>query len=67
MPTLDLTSEETRTLADVPEDYVSDLRMEIANTDSMDVREVLKTRESILKDLLRRLLGEGKRPLSNAS
>ena len=62
MPTLELTSEETRILADVLEDYVSDLRMEIANTDSMEVRELLKGRESLLKDLLRRLHPPGEAP-----
>jgi hypothetical protein len=60
VPTLELTSEETGILTDVLEDYVSDLRMEIANTDSMEVRELLKGRESLLKDLLRRLHRLGK-------
>jgi len=50
---------EARILADVIEDYVSDLPTEIANTDSMEVREELKRREVFLKDLLRRL-GEGR-------
>ncbi len=63
MPSLELNSEEARILADVLEDYVSDLRMEIANTDSMEVREELKGREVFLKDLLRQL-GEGKAPSS---
>ena len=55
MPMLELDSKEAGLLADVLTDYVSDLRMEIANTDSMEVREELKAREAFLKDLLLRL------------
>ena len=59
MPVLELNTEEARILTDVLNDYVSDLRMEVANTDSMEVRDELKRREAFLKDLLRRL-GAGK-------
>jgi hypothetical protein len=55
MPTLELDPREATTLADVLTDYLSDLRMEIANTDSQDVRDELKAREEFLKDLLLRL------------
>ena len=55
MPVLELNTEEARILTDVLNDYVSDLRMEVANTDSMEVRDELKQREVFLKDLLRRL------------
>jgi hypothetical protein len=55
MPTLELDPKEAAALAAVLTDYVSDLRMEVANTDSMDVREELKAREVFLKDLLLRL------------
>jgi hypothetical protein len=55
VPTLELSSEEARILADVLTDYISDLRMEVANTDSMEVRDELKRKEAILKSLLTRL------------
>ena len=55
MPTLQLNPQDASILADVLTDYVSDLRMEIANTDSMEVREELKSREAVLKGLLRQL------------
>ncbi len=55
MPTLNLSSEQAETLAEVLEDYVSDLRMEIADTDSQEFRDDLKKKEVFLKDLLSRL------------
>ena len=55
MPTLELDPREAAILAEVLTDYVSDLRMEVANTDSQDVRDDLKAREEFLKDLLLRL------------
>ena len=58
MPTLNLSSEQAETLAQVLEDYVSDLRMEVANTDSQEFRDDLKKRELFLKDLLRQLGAE---------
>lgn len=45
----DLTDEERRILLEVLESDRSDLRMEIANTDSMDFREMLKTRKAAVK------------------
>ncbi len=55
MPTLTLSSDQAEILAQVLAEYVSDLRMEVANTDSMDFREDLKKKEAFLKDLLRQL------------
>jgi hypothetical protein len=55
VPTLDLNAQEARILAEVLTDYVSDLRMEIANTDSLEVRDELKEKEALLKGLLSRL------------
>lgn len=55
MPTLNLSSEQAETLAQVLEDYISDLRMEIADTDSQEFRDDLKKKELFLKDLLRQL------------
>jgi hypothetical protein len=38
--------------------YLSDLRMEIADTDLMQFREVLKRQEAMLKKLLQQLDAE---------
>jgi hypothetical protein len=59
MPTLELDAREARILADVLTDYISDLRMEVADTDSQEVRDELKAREAFLKDLLFRLGDKG--------
>ncbi|TMB51913.1 MAG: hypothetical protein E6J56_17990 [Deltaproteobacteria bacterium] len=55
MARVDLTPEEARMLRDVLESYLSDLRMEIAGTESMSFRENLKKTETFLKGLLPRL------------
>jgi len=55
MARIDLTPEEARTLHDVLESYLSDLRMEIAGTESVSFRENLKKTEIFLKELLPRL------------
>ena len=55
MPQLTLTDEEAGTLRRVLEEYVSDLRMEIADTDSMDFRDQLKRDEAFLKRLIEQL------------
>ncbi len=50
--------EETRnTLAETIESAIGDLRMEIADTDSYDFRQMLKVREATLKRLLADLAG----------
>ena len=49
--TLQLAEGEAEVLRSVLEEYISELRMEIANTDSMDFREDLKKKEEILKRL----------------
>jgi hypothetical protein len=49
---LDLTDEEQQILADLLEEAIGDLRMEIADTDRVDYREMLKHRERVLKKLL---------------
>ena len=53
--TIQIAEEEAEVLRSVLEEYVSELRMEIANTDSMDFREGLKRKEEILKALVKRL------------
>jgi hypothetical protein len=45
---LDLKPEEKEILVSVLEICLSDLRMEIADTDSMDYRDVLKERKGVL-------------------
>ncbi len=55
MVQIELTSREAEMLRFVLDSYLSDLRMEIANTDSMDFREGLKEREVFLKKMLRQL------------
>ena len=55
MARLDLSPEEARMLRDVLESYLSDLRMEIAGTESVSFRENLKKTEAFLRDLLSRL------------
>ena len=50
---LDITEEERQVLAGVLQSYLSDLRMEIANTDSYDFRQLLKDRKEVLEKVLR--------------
>jgi hypothetical protein len=57
MINLELTKEENDILTMVLESYLSDLRMEIADTDSMDFRESLKKRKDVLKKVLETLQG----------
>lgn len=52
MISLDLTPIECEILADVLDNYLSDLRMEIAATDSMDFRDKLKNRKSVVEKVL---------------
>lgn len=55
MARLDLTDEEASLLKEVLAEYVSDLRLEVGGTDSMDFREALKEKERILGGLIERL------------
>ncbi|MBI4542308.1 MAG: hypothetical protein HY705_04695 [Gemmatimonadetes bacterium] len=50
-----LTAEEAALLRQVLTGYLSDLRMEIADTDSRDFREKLKEEEAFLKRLIEQL------------
>lgn len=52
MFTLSLTEEERAILATVLEEYIPELRMEVADTDSGDLRESLKHQEAVLKKIL---------------
>ncbi len=58
MISLDLSPAEREILADVLDSYLSDLRMEIANTDSMDFRDRLKTRKSVVQKVLTEVRGQ---------
>ncbi|WP_029214530.1 hypothetical protein [Kallotenue papyrolyticum] len=52
---LELTTEDARILYDALQSYVSDLRMEIANTDAYDFRQSLKQREEVLRRIMEQL------------
>jgi hypothetical protein len=56
----ELTDLEREVLAEAIESYVCDLRMEIADTDSMDYREMLKARKDVLTRILEHLGTEEK-------
>ena len=56
MAQLTLNNDETKMLKEVLVSYLSDLRMEIADTDQKDFREYLKAKEVFLKDLINRLI-----------
>ena len=52
---LKLTLDERDLLIETLESYISNLRYEIADTDSMDFRERLKTKEAMLKTVVNSL------------
>ena len=54
---LELAKEDAETLAEVLESALSDLRYEIANTDTFDYRESLKRRKKALTEVLGQLIG----------
>ena len=58
----DLSEEERRILLEVLESALSDLRMEIADTDSMDFREMLKGRKAVIKKAIAALQEAGIAP-----
>lgn len=58
MLSLTLSAEECELLQDVLRETISELRMEIADTDSHDFRARLHHREDMLKQLLARLLAD---------
>jgi hypothetical protein len=55
---LELTPEEAEVLAEALTSYLSDLRMEIADTDRMDFREGLKAQKEVLNKVVE-ALGQG--------
>jgi len=52
---LDFSTDEVKILASVIESYLSELRMEIADTDNHDFREMLKERKAVLEKTLETL------------
>ncbi len=52
---LDLTKDEKDILAEILENDLSDLRMEITDTDSLDFREMLKKQKEVLMKVLETL------------
>ena len=58
MLSLTLNDEERELLADVLREAISDLRMEIADTDSHDYRAMLHRREDLLKQMAARLTAD---------
>ena len=54
---LELTPEEIETFKDVLENYISDLSMEIADTDKKDFRESLKARKNLIIKIIQKLKG----------
>lgn len=52
MTTLNLNQEQRETLQESLTSYLSDLRLEIADTDNHEFREQLKHKEVVLKDVL---------------
>ncbi|HEX9692055.1 MAG TPA: hypothetical protein VGA22_08150 [Gemmatimonadales bacterium] len=52
MPVLELTAEQAEVLAYALDSYLSDLRMEIADTDAKDFRDNLKHRKALLAEVL---------------
>lgn len=55
MNTIDLTDQETTTLRDVVENYLSDLHTEISHTDDRDFRGALRRRQELLQGVLERI------------
>ena len=51
------TPEESGMLREILESYLSDLRMEIADTDQMEFREGLKAKKKLIAGVLGRLTG----------
>jgi hypothetical protein len=55
--TVEFTAEEVQELGATLEEIISDLRMEIADTDSADFRESLHRRKDLLTGLYRKVTG----------
>jgi hypothetical protein len=58
MVQLTLTDQDATTLKKALQTYLSDLRMEVANTDAQDFREGLKQEEAVITRLVDELGGD---------
>ena len=58
MITLDLGPEEAEVLREVLDSYLSDLRMEMADTDRKDFRDRLKERRNVIEKTITALTGQ---------
>lgn len=56
---LTLTAEGAAVLEDVLDEYLSELRTEIARTDAYDLRQQLKRKETFLRKILQQIATEG--------
>ena len=57
MISLDLNSDEQQILVEVLENYISDLTMEISDTDRLEFREMLKSRRRAVVKVINTLKG----------
>jgi hypothetical protein len=55
MVQINLTTDEVVMLSDILKHYLSDLRMEVADTDTLDFRDKLKQEEAFLNRVLQQL------------
>lgn len=55
MITFELTDDDAKLLAHIMEEYLSDLRMEIVDTDSSDYKEQLRAEKALVNDIIARL------------
>ena len=55
MAQITLNNDETLMLKGILESYLSDLRMEVADTDRKEYRDELKVEEAFLKDMIDKL------------
>jgi LPS O-antigen subunit length determinant protein (WzzB/FepE family) len=58
--TIELTSQQAEELYSILDNYLSDLRMEIVDTESHEFREMLKARKDFLQQLLAQLKAASK-------
>src|SRR5260221_5795526 len=58
MVRIELTSQEAEELRSILDDYLSDLRMQIVDTEGHDFRVMLKKRKDLVKRLLEQLKGQ---------
>jgi len=56
MVKLELTEQQAKTLSEILDTFLSDLRMEIADTERKAWRDKMKEEEDFIKDLIKRLV-----------